>query len=345
MANLFDIQPLISALDELLKNKGVTKPEIVNWFKTQFVNWFVSSTDDREKNVQAHQYKAGEPEWAKKSDIVDFNGFTNEQTDSLNHTIDYFNSLDDIDLKKIYKEPVETIKKKVAEWDTFLKKQQAKEPVLKQTDKDIQVVKSWSGGFNIVKLLSKAAYETEGNLMGHCVGSAGYFDRKDITIYSLRDSRNEPHVTMEVRGYFQPENIELVKGIKQIKGKENKAPIEKYRPYVIQFIDDNKLVIKEDGENIGYVEWDWRFYNPKSQEWQEIYQNEIVPVQKQKVQEILSKIKDSVYEGDIDLRRLYLTQLPIDLKDVTVTGNFDCYDNQLTSLQGAPKEDKERAMK
>ena len=65
-ANLYNKQPLISALDELLKNKGVTKPEITNWFNTQFVNWFVSSTEDDAKNVQAHQYKAGEPEWAKK---------------------------------------------------------------------------------------------------------------------------------------------------------------------------------------------------------------------------------------------------------------------------------------
>ena len=39
---------------------------------------------------------------------------------------------------------------------------------------------------------------------------------------------------------------------------------------------------------------------------------------------------------DILLDRLALTKLP-DLKDVIVTGAFFCKDNNLTSLEGAPK--------
>ena len=43
-----------------------------------------------------------------------------------------------------------------------------------------------------------------------------------------------------------------------------------------------------------------------------------------------------VIDGDVDLRKLYLTEL-LDLSDVEVTGYFTCYDNDLTSLKGAPE--------
>jgi hypothetical protein len=44
-----------------------------------------------------------------------------------------------------------------------------------------------------------------------------------------------------------------------------------------------------------------------------------------------------VIEGDVDLRRLYLTELPEWLADVEVEGGFTCSLNRLTSLIGAPK--------
>ena len=44
-----------------------------------------------------------------------------------------------------------------------------------------------------------------------------------------------------------------------------------------------------------------------------------------------------VIKGDVNLSERVLTELP-DLSKVTVKGNFNCYDNQLTSLTGAPQE-------
>jgi hypothetical protein len=43
-----------------------------------------------------------------------------------------------------------------------------------------------------------------------------------------------------------------------------------------------------------------------------------------------------VVDGCVDLRNLCLTKLP-DLSDCEVTGYFDCSENRLTSLEGAPK--------
>ena len=42
-------------------------------------------------------------------------------------------------------------------------------------------------------------------------------------------------------------------------------------------------------------------------------------------------------KGDLDLSDLKLTVLPDMLKDITVGGNFYCGNNNLTSLEGAPK--------
>ena len=41
-------------------------------------------------------------------------------------------------------------------------------------------------------------------------------------------------------------------------------------------------------------------------------------------------------DGDVDLSRKNIDKLP--LKFGKVTGHFDCYDNQLTSLEGCPRE-------
>ena len=47
--------------------------------------------------------------------------------------------------------------------------------------------------------------------------------------------------------------------------------------------------------------------------------------------------KGFVIKGNLDLSNKGLTELP-DLSEVVVKGDFDCPDNQLTSLEGAPKE-------
>jgi hypothetical protein len=43
------------------------------------------------------------------------------------------------------------------------------------------------------------------------------------------------------------------------------------------------------------------------------------------------------YIDKVNLKGLYFEKLP-DLSDVTCRGDFNCRDNELTSLEGAPKE-------
>jgi hypothetical protein len=42
-------------------------------------------------------------------------------------------------------------------------------------------------------------------------------------------------------------------------------------------------------------------------------------------------------KGNLNLQGLHLTKLPEILKDITVGGNFFCFNNNLTSLENCPK--------
>lgn len=78
--------------------------------------------------------------------------------------------------------------------------------------------------WTLQKLKDAAQLDAEGKVMQHCVGSyAAKVAEGDATIFSLRDAAGRPHVTIEV----SPS-----KRIKQVKGKQNSDPTEKYQKYV-----------------------------------------------------------------------------------------------------------------
>lgn len=109
----------------------------------------------------------------------------------------------------------------------------------------------------------KEALKYEGDTMGHCVG--GYCE--DVAggaarIFSLRDSKGQPHVTIEVdptgkrvdmtrRRMIEPSEDSGIPGIVQIKGKGNKAPKEDYLPYVQDFVRSGQWGRVGDLENTG----------------------------------------------------------------------------------------------
>ena len=104
----------------------------------------------------------------------------------------------------------------------------------------------------------------EGDTMGHCVG--GYCD--DVAsgrsrIFSLRDAKGEPHVTIETQptsGYGDYlESIEgsgLPDSIVQIKGKQNLKPKDEYLPFVQDFVKSGKWSDVGDLSNTGLFRTD-----------------------------------------------------------------------------------------
>lgn len=81
-----------------------------------------------------------------------------------------------------------------------------------------EVVLELEYGWRWVRLTTGQALDREGQAMGHCVGSGGYDDLVDADapdgLYSLRDDRGRPHVTVEVRNGI----------IEQAQGKSNTTP-------------------------------------------------------------------------------------------------------------------------
>ena len=122
------------------------------------------------------------------------------------------------------------------------------------------------------------ALKYEGDTMGHCVG--GYCD--DVMggrsrIFSLRDAKGQPHVTIETSPSWDVESFandypgvpadELANlreewlrvnevapdDIVQIKGKQNRAPKDDYLPFVQDFVKSQKWGNIGDLDNTGLV--------------------------------------------------------------------------------------------
>jgi len=226
-ANLTNFSELLTAINKVLDNKDI--PQFAGSETNKVRDWFLK------QYVKAIKEDEVDPE-----DVVD----------EISHTVDYFATLDANDLRKIYKEPYRVIKQKVQEWDRELASTSSdtkKEDTLKKTltkGTDYKIIKEISG-LKWVKLLTPKAKDVEGDVMGHCVGGEGY-ENKDI--YSLWDNRDRSHVTIEAD--------DNRKTIQQIKGKQNREPVEKYQPACVEFIANAMLQgfkVQGDGENIGMI--------------------------------------------------------------------------------------------
>lgn len=112
------------------------------------------------------------------------------------------------------------------------------------TVEEIEIVETAEDGVRIVELKGPAALLREGALMGHCVGGRGYVDAVRsgaARIFSVRDPQNVPHVTIEVR-----RNV-----ARQIKGRGNTAPVERWAERVRSFILTRNWGVERDGNAIG----------------------------------------------------------------------------------------------
>jgi len=82
----------------------------------------------------------------------------------------------------------------------------------------------------------------EGDTMGHCVG--GYCDEVmsgNSRIFSLRDAKGEPHVTIETAPFLRQGSGEDGAVLIQAKGKQNRVPKSEYMPFVKDFIQNSPI--------------------------------------------------------------------------------------------------------
>jgi hypothetical protein len=157
-------------------------------------------------------------QWINKN-LVNYLKKHPENQTEIEHIIDYLNS--DDRPKRITFMSYDEAKNGALKWTKKLVKKAAH---IIETEKDVEVVYKFQNGVKLVRLDSKAAYEREGYLMRHCVAS--YYNKQNLTIYSLRDQQNKPHCTIEVQ-----KDGEI---INQIKGKGNGPIHPKYIKYVLK---------------------------------------------------------------------------------------------------------------
>ncbi len=159
----------------------------------------------------------------------------NPSTSEVEHIIDYLS----MEAKKPRKMSYKDAKIASNKWD---KKMQKKGEHIKETEDDVKVIHDFKDGFKIVQLIGKKAYEREGFLMKHCVGS---YSEKEEEIYSLRDKKNMPHCTMS-------------KTSQQIKGKGNGDIHPKYINHVLKFLKLMKIEVRDsEMSHLGYKNMEW----------------------------------------------------------------------------------------
>ena len=138
--------------------------------------------------------------------------------------------LDEIELDKIGIQSVSSFSEENSSWFSDFKK---------------SVLALQESGIYTVELNTEKELAREGKVMQHCVGGyPNYVENKNCEIYSLRDNHGNPYVTIEMQRNERENRFDIV----QIKGKQNRIPINKYRPFVMKWIINNNLHIVKDFE-------------------------------------------------------------------------------------------------
>jgi hypothetical protein len=197
----------------------------------------------------------------------------------IEHICDFLNNIPESEQMKQLNGNYEQILSNANKWSTISQKRGEK--IKDKEESGLVPIMSFDNGYVLVQLTTKANCEREGNVMGHCVGG---YDPKKTKLFSLRDSDNNPHVTIQT---------DFKNNIKQIKGNSNLAPLPKYQQMIRLFLSKNpQYTVRADGENIGMEKYNDKYYFVGTKEWNDIYKNEIKPMQQLKFMSIQQHIHE-----------------------------------------------------
>jgi hypothetical protein len=283
--NIYSHEPIADTVNNLIESKGITDSRITDWMMKAEKRFFDEQTNDRPCTfVRHHMFREGEEEWMENCfEIV----YDNDRMQFLSHVLDFFNTKDERYISKLYKKTWQDIyEREVPTWDEELYRSDStidkNDLVL---DEDYTIIHTFDDGYKIIMALSERTCQYEGESMGHCAKNEHY-KCKPKSIMSLWDRGNNPHTTMEL-------NPPGSNQISQVKGKQNARPIEKYRQYIIKFISEKNYEITRDGENLGMMSYDSKYYFPDTPQWEEVYQTKIIPMQQAKIKEIMAMIQNA----------------------------------------------------
>jgi len=224
--------------------------KISSWIKSNLKNYLLREYPNlnRVTHVNPDDMQPWVQKALDKKDLYDII-MTQDFRDQIYHVIDYFRANPDLNISRI---SVPEAIRQSERWTEELNKKASD----KEDKTGLEEVRKYPDGFRWVKVTSAQSLDREGKLMKHCVGT--YCDQVSsgsTTIYSLRDKKNEPHCTVEVRG----------SAVNQIKGKANGPVDDKYIKYVQDFVmkpvSGKQYTNINDLYNIGLMKVDNKYYD------------------------------------------------------------------------------------
>lgn len=244
-------------------------PEVKKWVKTVARNYLINLEGD-ELTAEYTDYGADKdtlghfsaelpsedtlPDWAKRSvaekrPLHVFNSVQPRRRrfwKNLETIIDWFNSVADPkspEFSRLNRMSFGQALEHAAAWEAKLQSK----PFAYVRERNKVVVRRYATGYTWVMLDQEEHFKRESAILGHCVGNGTYFPKHKSGVghyYSLRDEDNQPHVTIEAAKQGGVWNIV------QIKGKENKKPIYKYQPYIVDLLEWLKMPLTGDVHNV-----------------------------------------------------------------------------------------------
>jgi len=251
----------------------LTDPQAATWYASQLFKFLINRYDGARPMTLGDFGDEEPPEWiiakAQAGEPVLYVEPQQQLRQQAEQVIDWLNAMtadnSSPNLRMSWEEAVEA----QAEWHRDIARASRVTELTAEQMEGIVTIMEFDDGFRWVDVQTEVCLQHEGTVMGHCVGQGGYtqgVQAGTTKILSLRDGNNNPHATIEgtsehpivinaamlnsgqadlfLDNALEKSFINLA--IRQIKGKENRAVVRKYREYVQDFLTKFKI------ENFAY---------------------------------------------------------------------------------------------
>jgi hypothetical protein len=240
----------------------ITNPQAATWYASQLAKYLINRYNEF-RTAGLTDFDGDPPEWvvakvqAGQGNEIIYVEPRQELRQQAEGVIDWLNAQtannEAPNLRMTWEEAVEA----QDEWHRDIARQSRVTELTKDQLEGIVTIMEFEDGFRWVDVQTEVCLQHEGTVMGHCVGQGGYtqgVQAGTTKILSLRDANNNPHATVEgnsdkpiiVPRNADPRQMALFDdsveksfvdmSIAQIKGKENKPVVRKYRDYVQEFL-------------------------------------------------------------------------------------------------------------
>lgn len=225
------------------------KDNVKKYINSNIRRWLINYYD---KVTIIQEYNESYPSWVQKALNEGSTVYLlNIEEDDKNKIFYWLNYLEILNKKDLSRISVPQLIKNVASLNKELTK-----CTNVNDEEGIEIIHQYDDKFSWVKIFGRESLYREGYMMNNCVSN--YYDDvscNKTNIYSLRDTNNKPHVTLEVKN-----NV-----VTQIKGNCNLSVKKEYTDYVKDFLHNEYVKFNDidDDEygNIGLIKINDKWYS------------------------------------------------------------------------------------